>query len=234
MAARAEGNGRREVGRDIMGKFRVTGGRDIGRLAWRLKGTNGLPDRRPNVLPGPPTATTAAMPNRLAVFRASHPCVPARGRRDPAIRRSNDHPRHRLVRNQVFRDRHQRHHLPDRLRHRGDRHELRDAGLALPQSLFRQRPLHLGVADLDGARGTDRRLLHRRLAGRPPPLGHGARRNGADRLALHAGAAGLRPAHAGGGAGRDRRHQAGEVCSPRWHRPSRSRSSACTRRSRSG
>ncbi len=53
--------------------------------------------------------------------------------------------------------------LPRRLRHRRDRDELRDAGLALSQSLFRQRHLYLGGADLDRADRADDRLLPRRL-----------------------------------------------------------------------
>ena len=68
--------------------------------------------------------------------------------------------------------------LSGRLRHRGHRDELRDAGLALPQPLFRQRHLYLGGADLDRAGGADGRLFPRRLARRPHRLADGA---GADR-----------------------------------------------------
>ena len=57
-----------------------------------------------------------------------------------------------------------------RLRHRRDRDELRDAGIALSQPLFRQRHLYLGVADLDRADRADRGLFPRRLARRPHPL----------------------------------------------------------------
>src|SRR4051794_29374454 len=54
------------------------------------------------------------------------------------------------------------HDLLRRFRYRRDRDELRDARLALSQSLFRQRHLHLGFADLDRAGGALRRIFHRR------------------------------------------------------------------------
>ena len=82
-----------------------------------------------------------------------------------------------------------RHDLSRRLRHRRDRDELRDARLALSQSVFRQRHLHLGLADLDRAGGALRRLFHRRDRGRPLSLGDRARRDRADRLGLYPGAA---------------------------------------------
>ena len=66
-------------------------------------------------------------------------------------------------------------HLSRRLHHRRDRDELRDAGLALSQSVFRQRHLYLGGADLDGAGGADRRLFPRRLHRRPHRVGDRAR-----------------------------------------------------------
>ena len=98
-----------------------------------------------------------------------------------------------------------RHDLRHRLRDRRHRDELRDAGVALSQPLFRQRHLYLGVADLDRADGADARLLPRRLARRPHRL---AQRAGGDRaggLALHAGAALVRAAPARAAARRHRR-----------------------------
>src|SRR5262249_55429259 len=60
-------------------------------------------------------------------------------------------------------------HLCRRLRHRRHRDELRNAGVALPQSIFRQRHLYLGRADLDGADRAHGGPFFRPQARPPPP-----------------------------------------------------------------
>ena len=123
--------------------------------------------------------------------------------------------------------------LSRRLRHRRDRDELRDARLALPQPVFRQRHLHLGLADLDRAGGALRRLFHRRLARRPLSVGRRARRDRADRLGLHAGAARCSPSALLEFVLARHRRRARPAASPPPSRSCsfRSRFSACIRRS---
>ena len=204
MAARAEGNGRRRSGA-ISWADSGSGRPRYRAIGVAIEGHKmRLPDRAAKCPPRRGPTATRRRCRINCLFRASHPCVPARGRRDPAIRRSNDLPRHRLVRDHRPRPL-QRHDLRHRLRDRRHRDELRDARVALPQPLFRQRHLHLGVADLDRADGPDARILPRRLARRPHRLAQRAGGDGAGGVALHAGAALVRAAAARAPARRHRR-----------------------------
>src|SRR5436190_817623 len=100
--------------------------------------------------------------------------------------------------------RRQRRDLRRGLRHRRNRHELRDARIALSQSLFRQRHLYLGGADLHGADRADGGVFFRRSARRPNRLAGAAGAHGDHRIGLSPGTAELCSSHPRGGARRDR------------------------------
>ena len=84
-----------------------------------------------------------------------------------------------------------RRHLYRRVYHRRDRDELRNARVALPRSLFRQRHLYLGGADFDGAGGAHRRLFPRRVHRRSHGIGIGPRNDRRVASRLSSGAAEL-------------------------------------------